>query len=63
MMFDVSNEEIAGWCVGETLDTAYPIKALEMALRRLSGIAKEDVRLIHHSDRGCQYASAKGRFY
>ena len=30
-----------------------------MALRRLSGTAREDVRLIHHSDRGCQYASTK----
>lgn len=59
LILDAYSEEIVGWCVGETLDTAYPIKALEMALRRLSGIAKEDVRLIHHSDRGCQYASAK----
>lgn len=59
LILDAYSEEIIGWCVGETLDTAYSIKALEMALGRISGVAKEDVKLIHHSDRGCQYASAK----
>ncbi len=59
LILDAYSEEIVGWSVGETLDAAYPIKALKMALCRISCIAKEDVRLIHHSDRGCQYASAK----
>ena len=59
LILDAYSEEIVGWCVGETLDTAYPVKALEMALCRIVNIAKEDVRLIHHSDRGCQYASAR----
>jgi hypothetical protein len=36
--------------------TVYPLKALKMALKRLNG--KQDVQLIHHSDRGCQYASS-----
>ena len=59
LILDAYSEEIVGWCVGGTLDTAYPIKALEMALLRISNTAKEYVDLIHHSDRGCQYASAK----
>ena len=44
-----------GWSVGPTLDTKYPIQALKMALKRLDG--QEVIDLIHHSDRGCQYAS------
>ena len=59
LILDAYSEEIVGWSVGETLDAAYPIKTLEMALGRIAGTAKEDVQLIHHSDRGCQYASAK----
>ena len=47
-------EEIIGWSVGPTLDTDYPMEALRMALRRIEG--KDEVNLIHHSDRGCQYA-------
>ena len=38
------------------METAYPLKALKMALKRISG--KKDIELIHHSDRGCQYASS-----
>ena len=59
LILDAYSEEIVGWCVGETLDAVYPIKALEMALCRIADVSKEDVNLIHHSDRGCQYASAK----
>lgn len=59
LILDTYTEEIVGWCVGPTLDTAYPVKALEMALRRISGMPQESVDLIHHSDRGCQYASSK----
>jgi len=36
------------------LETAYPFEALTMALRRIEGL---QVIPIHHSDRGCQYAS------
>ena len=54
LILDDYSEEIAGWSVGPTLDTEYPIAALRMALKRLEG---KDVSLIHHSDRGCQYAS------
>lgn len=54
LILDAYSEEIIGWSVGPTLDTEYPIKALMMALKRIDG---KDVNLIHHSDRGCQYAS------
>ena len=30
-----------------------------MALERIADVPNEEVKLIHHSDRGCQYASAK----
>lgn len=55
LILDAYTEEIAGWSVGPTLETAYPIEALKMALKRIEG--KADIKLIHHSDRGCQYAS------
>jgi len=54
MILDAYTEEIVGWSVGETLETVYPLAALRMALKRIEGT---DVSLIHHSDRGCQYAS------
>ena len=54
MILDAYTEEIVGWSVGPTLDTTYPMEALRMALRRIEG---KQVNLIHHSDRGCQYAS------
>ena len=43
--------------VGPTLETIYPVKALRMALKRLDGLERID--LIHHSDRGVQYASSE----
>lgn len=54
LILDAYSEEIVGWSVGPTLDTEYPMRALRMALKRIDG---KDVDLIHHSDRGCQYAS------
>ena len=54
MILDAYSEEIVGWSVGPTLDTDYPMAALRMALKRIDG---QEVNLIHHSDRGCQYAS------
>ncbi len=54
MILDAYSEEIVGWSGGRTLDTEYPMAALRMALKRIEG---QEVHLIHHSDRGCQYAS------
>lgn len=55
LVTDYYTKEIIGWCVGETLETKFAIEALNMALSRLNGHPAED--LIHHSDRGVQYAS------
>ncbi len=55
LVTDYYTKEIIGWCVGETLEARFAVEALEMALQRLGGRPAED--LIHHSDRGVQYAS------
>lgn len=57
LILDAYTEEIVGWSVGPTLDTVYPLRALDMALERVKDIPKEQQVLIHHSDRGVQYAS------
>lgn len=58
LIMDAYSHEIIGWAVGPTLETLYPAKALEMAFNKLEGVDRETVRnLIHHSDRGIQYAS------
>lgn len=52
---DAYSKEIVGYCVGETLDTKYPLEALKMAIAHYG---ENDLSsLIHHSDRGSQYAS------
>jgi transposase InsO family protein len=55
LVTDYYTKEIIGWCVGETLEAKFAIEALNMALKRLGGNPVPD--LIHHSDRGVQYAS------
>ena len=54
LILDAYSEEIVGWSVSPSLDTDSPKAALKMALKRIDG---KEVNLIHHSDRGCQYAS------
>jgi putative transposase len=53
LLTDKWSRKIVGFHLGETLETADSLKALSMALRSL----KRAERPIHHSDRGCQYAS------
>lgn len=53
LITDRWSRKIVGYHLGETLGTAQVLKALAMALKGLRGRA----RPIHHSDRGCQYAS------
>lgn len=53
LLTDKWSRKIVGFHLGETLETAESLKALRMALRSL----KPAERPIHHSDRGCQYAS------
>jgi transposase InsO family protein len=53
LITDKWSRKIVGYHLGQSLETQEVLKALEMALRGLQG----DARPIHHSDRGCQYAS------
>lgn len=53
---DAYSHEIIGVDLSRTLSLEGPVRALDKALRRLR---KEKEPLIHHSDRGCQYASLK----
>ncbi len=55
---DVYTKQILGYAVGESLDTIYPLQALKMALKTLPSDF-DCSKLIHHSDRGVQYASYK----
>jgi len=55
LVTDAYTKEIIGWSVGESLETSYPLQALQMAMTRIEGLDK--IELIHHSDRGVQYAS------
>ena len=54
VVLDLASRRIVGWAVDTSLDTALPLAALHRALahRRHAGW------LVHHSDRGSQYASA-----
>ena len=57
IIMDAYSKRIVGWYVAPTLEAVYSLKALKMAIGTLpEGF---DETLIHHSDRGCQYASAE----
>jgi len=53
VLMDLYSRRIVGWAMGDQLTTELTITALEMALQR-RGAA---VGLLHHSDRGSQYAA------
>ena len=54
-ILDVGTRRCIGWCLGRDLRTRIVIDALRMAIENRAG---EDLTgLIHHSDRGVQYAS------
>ena len=55
LITDAYSREIVGSFVGPTLETRYTIKALKQALGNYPQTLQG---LTHHSDRGCQYASA-----
>lgn len=52
---DAYTHEVLGWYVGPTLESIYTLEALKMACKHLE--RGTTLNLIHHSDRGCQYAS------
>jgi putative transposase len=57
LVMDAYTEEIKGYSLSDSLEAKYSITALNMALKSIEGIKKEDRQLVHHSDRGLQYAS------
>ena len=53
MILDAFSRKVVGWALGRTLEADLPIAALHMALH-----ARQPAPgLVHHSDRGVQYAS------
>lgn len=57
LVTDAYSRYIVGYCLSRSLDAEGPLKAMYMALEtyRAYGISTEG--MIHHSDRGVQYAS------
>jgi len=56
-VLDRCTRRLVGWAMGPTLEASLPAAALAMALRQ----RRPSPGLIHHSDRGVQYASASYR--
>ena len=54
VVLDAYSRRVIGWNLGRTLEAELAIGALQMALSSRDWKAEE---LIHHSDRGVQYAS------
>jgi transposase InsO family protein len=52
-ILDLFSRKIVGWAMKATMTTTLVLEALDMALRQ----RKPTVKLLHHSDRGSQYAS------
>ena len=53
VILDLASRLVVGWSMGETLEAELAIGALEMAQQR----RRPGPGLLHHSDRGVQYAS------
>ena len=56
-VLDRCTRRCVGWAMSDTLATTLPLAALEMALTQ----RRPPAGLVHHSDRGVQYASAAYR--
>ncbi len=54
VVLDAYSRRVIGWALDRTLEAVLAIQALQMALRSRDWKAEE---LVHHSDRGVQYAS------
>jgi transposase InsO family protein len=66
VVIDLCSRRVVGHATGERLKSSLALEALEMALRRrspcgASGGAWQDQGLLHHSDRGVQYACVSYR--
>lgn len=54
VILDAYSRRVIGWELSESLDAGLAVRALKMALRERQW---EPGRLVHHSDRGIQYAA------
>jgi putative transposase len=54
VVMDLFSRKIVGWATSSSLQATLVLDALGMALRRRT----PGTGLVHHSDRGCQYAAA-----
>ena len=57
VLLDLGSRMIVGWAMGETLEASLSVAALRMALARRN----PEAGLVHHSDRGVQYAATDYR--
>lgn len=57
VLVDLFSRRVVGWAVADHLGTGLVERALDKAL----GLRRPEAGLVHHSDRGCQYASARYR--
>jgi len=57
VLLDLFSRRVVGWSMSDQMPTELPLAALTMAL----GSRRPPRGLVHHSDRGCQYASADYR--
>jgi transposase InsO family protein len=53
VVLDLFSRQVVGWAMGQSIDTQLVLSALDMALKS----RKPPRGLLHHSDRGSQYAS------
>jgi putative transposase len=56
VILDLASRRVIGWSMKQTLDGSLAVDALRMAL---SGRCPRQEGLLHHSDRGSQYAAAE----
>jgi transposase InsO family protein len=54
VVLDLASRRVIGWAADRGLDHALPLRALDRAL----ALRRPEPGLVHHSDRGVQYASA-----
>jgi transposase InsO family protein len=55
VVLDAFSRRVVGWALGRTLEAGLAVSALQMALDQ----RRPSAGLVHHSDRGVQYASAE----
>jgi len=54
VILDAFSRRVIGWALGRTLQAELAVETLKMAIRR----GRVEPGLVHHSDRGIQYASS-----